>query len=114
MDLKIPGQAHVLIKEARISQSISARSGSIAVGERGRRDEGIYVDKGSDSSISFELHIPGKGRIIAGPACARLRHIAVRGEGPERRSRGVPGDPGDTPSTHHRADDFVFWIELSP
>src|SRR5215471_16503204 len=122
--MKIPGHGQVLINEVRVAQSIGARRGSVAVCERSWTDKGIYINKGGGarhrpkdvaiSPVSVDPHWPGKVWIVACPASTCLRHIAVRDERPERRSRGEPGDAGDLPAAHHRADDAVVGVEHAP
>ena len=60
------------------------------------------------------IHGPGKGRIVTGPAGARLRHVASGRERPERRARSIPRDTGDLPAADDRAQDVVVGVELGP
>src|SRR5262245_52232537 len=98
----------------RVAKPVGACRRSVTVGERSRRDEGVDVDKGSDSSVSFEADRPGTARIITSPARAGLGHITGSGERPERRARSEPSDTGDLPATNCSTDDLVFGVEGLP
>src|SRR5262245_60393299 len=52
-NLKIPGDAQILVKEMRIAEAIGARCRRVTVGERRRRDKRGDVNKWGHPPIAF-------------------------------------------------------------
>src|SRR6185503_19973462 len=97
-----------------VAKPICSSRRGVTVGERNRRDESIRINKGRDSAVSLKRCGPGKGRIITGPAGARLGHVPGRCERSERRTRSKRRNTGNLPTTNDRPGDLVFGVKRLP